>query len=616
MRPRRSAFALTLATALAAALTVPSAGPPAHAADVRQPVFEDGMAQPVFSDDPEDWVVQELWVTSDVDSDGDGALDRVHFDVTRPAETEQGLQVPVVYEASPYYAGGNPVTNHDVDHDLYVPNPPPGQGRAGDHGRESTGERTGERRADVGPSVISSRYNSTWVPRGFAVVHAESLGSGGSEGCPTSGGANETAGAKAVVDWLNGRAVAVDADGEEVVADWTTGRVGMLGTSYNGTLPNAVASTGVEGLEAIVPVSAISSWYDYYRAEGAVKAPGGYQGEDADVLAEYVYTRADSEICRPVIDSLTEQQDRLTGDYNSFWAERDYLKDADDVHAATLVAHGLRDWNVKTRHAAQWYEALKDNGVPHKIYWHQGGHGGMPPADELNRWFTHYLYDVDNGVEDGPRALIQREDGELKTYGEWPVPGSRTVDVSLTPHGDADTGGLSLQRPRGRPVEDVFTDVPDQTMAELAGSPDGDHVLVYTTPPLAQPVHLSGTPRARLHFSLGQRAANVTVGLVDLAPDGTVSRVITEGWRDPQNRVSAARTMGVQPGVPYRMTVTMQANDYIFAAGHRIAAVVMQTDEAFTIRPPAGNKLTVDTTLSSFRLPVVGGDEALAAAFG
>ena len=99
----------------------------------------------------------------------------------------------------------------------------------------------------------------------------------------------------------------------------------MIGTSYNGTLPNAVASTGVEGLEAIVPISAISSWYDYYRSDGMVRAPGGFQGEDADVLAEYVYTREDREICRPVIDSLVRDQDRVTGDHSKFWADRDYL---------------------------------------------------------------------------------------------------------------------------------------------------------------------------------------------------------------------------------------------------------------------------------------------------
>lgn len=609
MSVRGSAAGL-VGTLFAATLIALPTTAAAESEPTQQPVFTDGMAQPVFSSDPADWVVQELWVTSEVDSDGDGRRDKVHFDVTRPAETEQGLKVPVVYEASPYYAGGNPITNHDVHHELYAPTRPgDGWPDAADWGRQP------EPRNDVGPSVISSRYNSTWVPRGFAVVHAESLGSGESEGCPTSGGANETAGAKAVVDWLNGRAPAVDADGNTVTAGWTTGKVGMLGTSYNGTLPNAVASTGVEGLEAIVPISAISSWYDYYRAEGAVRAPGGFQGEDTDVLAEYVYTRADRDVCRPVIDSVEEEQDRVTGDYSTFWAERDYLRDADNVTAATLVAHGLQDWNVMTRHAAQWYDALKSNGVPHKIYWHQGGHGGPPPADVLNRWFTRYLYGVDNGVENEPHAIVMRENRELATYAEWPVPGSAQVDVRLEGQGAAETGGLTLtpQR-RGRPHYESFTDRPDRTMAELAAAPDSEHGLVYTTSPLTGPVHVSGVPTAAVRVMLGQPAANLTVGLVDLAPDGSVTRVVTEGWRDPQNRRSLSETEIVTPGTPYNLDVTMQANDYVFPAGHRIAFVVMQSEEDFTILPPAGNELALDITSTTLHLPVVGGTPALAAA--
>ena len=71
----------------------------------------------------------------------------------------------------------------------------------------------------------------------------------------------------------------------------------MVGVSYNGTLPNQVATTGVEGLETIVPISAISSWYDYYRANGLVVAPhsetqgvgdNAYLGEDTDVLASFI----------------------------------------------------------------------------------------------------------------------------------------------------------------------------------------------------------------------------------------------------------------------------------------------------------------------------------------
>ena len=55
------------------------------------------------------------------------------------------------------------------------------------------------------------------------------------------------------------------------------------------------------------------------------------------------------------------------------------------------------------------------------------------------------------------------------------------------------------------------------------------------------------------------------------------------------------------------MSIPMQANDYVFAAGHRIAFVLLQTDHEYTIRPPAGNKLSLLTDETTLELPVVGG---------
>jgi X-Pro dipeptidyl-peptidase len=395
-----------------------------------------------------------------------------------------------------------------------------------------------------------------------------------------------------------------------VKAYWSTGSVGMIGTSYNGTLPNAVAATGVEGLDAIIPVSGISSWYDYYRANGAVVAPGTFQGEDLDVLARYVYTRADRKICKPVIRKINAKMDRKTGNYSPFWAARDYVPHADQVHAGVLVAHGLSDWNVKTTHAAQWYEALKAAGVPHRIYWHQGGHGGDPPLSLQELWFTHFLMGVDNGVEKGKLAWIQREDGQIVQYKDWPDPDTQQVTMSLTPRGDDPTGGLHVATAsdaNAKAVVETFKDVPTLTAKALAASPDSPNGRVYTTDKLQNDVRISGTPVANLRLSFGQYAANVSVALADLAPDGTVTRLVTEGWRDPQNRDSLSETEIVHPGDVYSLSVPMQSNDYVFAAGHRIAFVLLQTDYDYTIRPPAGNTLSLRTAATSLVLPVVGG---------
>jgi len=71
-----------------------------------KPIFREGQAQlvPAFSDASE-WIKEELWVQTNFDSDQNGKLDRMHVFLTRPAQTNtQGLKLPVIYTASPYFA--------------------------------------------------------------------------------------------------------------------------------------------------------------------------------------------------------------------------------------------------------------------------------------------------------------------------------------------------------------------------------------------------------------------------------------------------------------------------------------------------------------------------------
>src|SRR4051812_4023371 len=379
------------------------------------PTFVNGLAQNVFSAASTDWISADVWVESDFDSDGDGKLDRLHADYTIPKETAtDGLKVPVIYEDSPYYAGTAPkYSNWVVDHELG--NPPASRPFAPFFAGTNTSP------------TISSIYESTWLPRGFGVVHSESPGTGWSTGCPTSGGRNETLGATEVIDWLNGRRKAYTSQTGTVEAtpvNWHNGHTAMMGTSYNGTIPEAAATTGVIGLDAIVPISAISDWYEYYRANGMVRAPhsraGGtgtnsFLGEDLDVLVDDVYSRRDENpsgnrtICRQKMADIGVAEDRLTGNRSAFWDERNYMKDVKNVHAAALLAHGNNDFNVMTKNAAQFYDALKAQNVSHQFYFHQGGHGGAPPDAMVNRWLTKYLWGVDNGVQNLPKSWVVRE---------------------------------------------------------------------------------------------------------------------------------------------------------------------------------------------------------------
>lgn len=199
-------------------------------------------SRPVYS--YENAIRESVWVDTRLDGDGDGRTDRVAVDIVRPREpAQQGRKIPVIMDASPYYSCCG-------------------------RGNESQ-----KKTYDASGNVVQMPlyYDNFFVPRGYAFVGVDLAGTNRSDGCVDVGGRSDVQSAKAVVDWLNGRArgYTTRTGGERARAGWSNGDTGMIGKSYDGTIANGVAATGVEGLKTIVPIAAISSWYDYYFAKGA-----------------------------------------------------------------------------------------------------------------------------------------------------------------------------------------------------------------------------------------------------------------------------------------------------------------------------------------------------------
>jgi len=590
-------------------------------------VFTDGQAQvvPAFSNSQE-WIRETLWVETEFDSDHDGKRDRVFVDVTRPKQTDtEGLKVPVIYESSPYFAGmaNTPTINWDVHQELGME--PPARTSHPDIRFDSTRH------------MISGSLVSTWVPRGFAVVHSEAPGTGLSSGSPTVGGLPERLAPKAVIDWLNGRAKGYTTlDGKvQVLAKWCTGKVGMTGTSYNGTIPLAAATTGVKGLEAIIPVSPNTSYYHYYRSNGLVRSPGGYLGEDVDSLYDFINSgdpagrERSNKLYRD--GEFAKGQDRKTGDYNAFWADRDLLRYVKNIKCAVMTAHGFNDWNVVPEHTVRIAMALKGR-VPLVQYYHQGGHGGDPPFELMNKWFTRFLYGVKNGVENGPKAYIvrEREPGAPRQgptpYADYPNPDASSVNF-YPAAGGRTMGALATKATPKQGVEELTDDVQFDTVS-LAKAEDSPNRLIYATPVLTEPVHLSGYSRITIRLASSAPAANLSVYLVQLpwpAEVDGIANLITRGWADPQNAKSLTKGgdyHSMAPGVPLKpgkfvtMTFDLQPDDQIVPAGKRIALMILSSDQGFTLWPKAGTKLTVDLDATKIQLPVVGGAQAFNRAIG
>ena len=578
------------------------------------PLIEDGQAQiiPEF-ENPEKWIRHDLWVETEFDTDGDGKSDRMHVSVTRPAQTEGGnLKLPVIYETSPYYAGtAQPPYDFfwDVRHE--VGETPPERKPGPDV------ERRGER------PIISNSQISTWVPRGFIVVHSTSPGTGLSQGAPTVGGENESLAPKAVIDWLCGRANGFSTpDGDETVeAYWAQCKVGMTGTSYNGTLPLAAATTGVEGLKAIIPIAPNTSYYHYYRSNGLVRSPGGYLGEDIDALYDFIHSGDESKRefnNRTVRDTeMAQGMDRITGDFNDFWAGRDYVLKLENVKAAVFMAHAFNDWNVMPEHSYRVYEILKETDVPSMIYFHQGGHGGAPPLELMNKWFTRYLLDVENGVEELPRAWITREGDERDQptpYDDYPNPAASDVTFHLT-SGAPEWGGLTTTQASGRGVETLVDNVSFSGSA-LAEAEWTDHRLMYVTPELKDDLHISGVPSVTIKLASSKEAANLSVWLVSLPwteEKNTLitDNIITRGWADPRNHRSITQSEPLIPGEFVTVTFDLQPDDQIIPAGQKIGFMIFSSDREFTLWPQPGTELTVDLDATSLTLPIVGGEGAI-----
>ncbi len=614
---------------------------------VTQPIaarFENGMAQVVPEyQDSSSWIREDLWVETDFDSDNDGRKDRVHVDVTRPLQTRtEGLRASVIYSASPYFAGTGSISGGMWDPVQELDENPTSREKL-----EKPAYQANRRR-------ISNSLVPVWVPRGFAVVHSSQPGTGLSQGCPTVGDWPERGPMKFVVEWLNGRAkgFTTPTGNEEVSATgWSTGKVGMIGTSYEGTLPLAAAMTGVKGLEVVIPVAANTSYYHYYRSNGLVRSPGGYLGEDIDVLYDFV--ASGDTATRATCDALWKNgvfargQDRRTGDFNEFWNVRDLVNYTGNIKAAVLLTHGLNDYNVMPEHSVRIYNDMKARGLPVSLYLHQGGHGGNPPMDMLNRWFSHYLYGVDNNVENdapvwivpnynAPRPANAGRGGGARgggagtvaavPYPSFPIPGSESV--ALYPSADGNRiGELTLARATGNAATTAkFTDdvaVSGSANASATASPNR---LLYATPELSDTVHISGTPRITLRIAASKAAANLSVWTVmlpfDSAGVGSANHVgnIALGWADIRNHkslVKGGNYSSLLPGEPlvpgrfYDVTFDLQPTDEFIPPGKRIALMIMSSDREFTLWPRAGTELTVDLAHSIIHLPVVGGAASL-----
>jgi putative CocE/NonD family hydrolase len=94
-------------------------------------------------------------------------------------------------------------------------------------------------------------------------------------------------------------------------------------------------------------------------------------------------------------------------------------------------------------------------------------------------------------------------------------------------------------------------------------------LLVYSTPPLAQSVTITGPVRVALFASSDAKDVDFSAKLLDVAPDGKVWNVV-DGIARARYRDGIASPALMEPGKVYRIEVNLKSIAYQFAPGHRI----------------------------------------------
>ena len=456
-----------------------------------------------------------------------------------------------------------------------------------------------------------------WNSLGYARATADVIGTGNSGGCWDYGGNAEKQTAYEVIEWM-------------AAQSWSTGRIGMLGGSYEGTTQYAAAVMHPPHLTTIVPEAAIDRWYDYAYAGGIrytyTNQPLGYEGpgtagdEGVDTPLAFDFglalpppidntdpawqSRVASKISPCDALAHTARGYSLTPDYDGFWLDRDYLKDLGTVSIPVLVASNWGDWNVKQVDGWQAYHALTGSRFARMYFgsaWH--GHGVPPNAGvqagmdnyraTVDKWFAHWLTGADNGLETSlppvTSATTDSAGAKSDRYLAGPEPGVTPVQLHLA----HDSGGGWALSPDATPAgagspAASFTWSGTNTETAAALTPfAGQGYIGFASPVLGRDVRLFGEPVLHLWSTVQRDWVTLTPSLIDFDParyagsgpattatDNHAVIATTRGWLDSRYRTGLSSQSRVTPGQAFPVDLSLWPTDYTVRAGHRLVLLV------------------------------------------
>jgi predicted acyl esterase len=351
-----------------------------------------------------------------------------------------------------------------------------------------------------------------WVPNGYVVIHADVRGAGASPGLLDPMSARETEDYATLITWAAHQ-------------PWSTGKVGLLGTSFHAINQYQVAALQPEGLAAILPWEGAFDAYREIAYSGGILNPAWQFWWDHQVVPNQ---NGNGET--PLIDSIGGGTDtgvplspELLKKNRVPPVETFARHPFDDAYYRGLIADGSRI-TVPLLDVANWagWSTRGYLAAASKSKWlriETGDHLTPFYSDEAlalqKRFFDHYLKGIDNGWEKQARVAVQvrRPDGTAwREETAWPLPGTRWQRWYLD-------NANSTMSP-------VLATTP--TEKSYPGSGDG---LTFTSAPFAEETEFTGPIGVRLWVSSSTADMDIFAAVRLIDPEGR--DVVFTGNSDP-----------------------------------------------------------------------------------
>ena len=446
-----------------------------------------------------------------------------------------------------------------------------------------------------------------FIPRGYARAEIDLVGTRESAGCYDHGGIREQETGYDVVEFL-------------AAQPWASGKVGMIGGSYDGTTQWATAIKTPPHLTTIVPQVAIGRWYDYAYGQGVRFA----SGSGTPVLFDFgfgflppmnvqsgtAWAEALADHANPC--ERVEHNDRAflpDPVYDEFWDERDYLQQIANVKVPVLLVGSWQDYNVHPINSYEMWRALPA-GLPKKVIMGQAGHSGKQVEDNqdlYHAWFDKWLMGIETGVMDLPQSDSETNGRERFQDAAWPPPSTQDIPLTLG-LGTAEKGGIGLA---DLEIAQWTDDDPQLGESDVLGGDADGSALLFLSPTVEKRVRISGVPVLDAMVTTSAESTHLTPILFDEDPDGGRVR-ITRGLLNSRNRDSLRESTPIAPGSTWRGRVEFQPVDWVLDEGHKLGLAVMSmnTNEAlYGDTTQATNELSIDGTSRLIVPTSFGGDQ-------